>query len=81
MKVTERIAKLSQELPPEKQEEVLKFVEFLISRQAHKAWTMERRRTVAARTMGCLAGTHTSSEAFALRKKEEKTKEQRRWKP
>jgi hypothetical protein len=30
--------------------------------------------------MGCLAGSRTSSEAFAERKREEKAKENRRWK-
>jgi hypothetical protein len=81
MDMTEQIAKLSQELPPEKQTEVLDFVEFLVSRQARKTWTVEERRAVVARTIGCLADTHTSSNAFARRKKEEKAKEERRWKP
>jgi hypothetical protein len=81
MSITERIAKLSQELLPEKQTEVLDFVEFLVSRQARTSWTVEKRRAVVAKTMGCLAGTHTSSEAFAQRKQQEKAKEERRWKP
>lgn len=81
MNVTEQITKLSQELPLEKQTEVLDFVEFLVSRQARKPWTVEERRAVVAKTMGCLADTRTSSDAFAGRKKEEKAKEERRWKP
>ncbi|HEV8711248.1 MAG TPA: DUF2281 domain-containing protein [Candidatus Binatia bacterium] len=78
MNVTEQIAKLSRELPPEKQTEVLDFVEFLVSRQARTPWTVEQRRTVVAKTMGCLSDTHTSSDAFAGRKQEEKAKEERR---
>jgi hypothetical protein len=35
MNVPEQVAKLCQGLPPDKQEEVLDFVEFLISRQWH----------------------------------------------
>ena len=81
MNVTEQIAKLSQELPPKKQTEVLDFVEFLVSRQAHTTWTVEKRRAAAAKTMGCLADTHTNSDALAARKQEEKAKEERRWKP
>jgi hypothetical protein len=81
MNVTDQIAKLSQELPPEKQSEVLDFVEFLVSRQVRTTWTVERRRAVVAKTMGCLAHTRASSEAFAQRKQQEKAKEERRWKP
>jgi hypothetical protein len=81
MDVTGQIAKRSQELPPEKQTEVLDFVEFLVSRQTPIIWTVEKRRAVVAQTMGCLADTHASSEAFAGRKQEEKAKEERRWKP
>jgi hypothetical protein len=73
MNVSEQIAKLSQELPPEKQTEVLNFVQFLVSRQARTTWTVERRRAIIARTMGCPSDTHTSSDAFALHKQEEKT--------
>jgi ABC-type cobalamin/Fe3+-siderophores transport system ATPase subunit len=79
MNVLEQIAQLSQVLPPEKQAEVLEFVEFLISRQPHTTWTVEQRREIVARTMGCLRHTHTSSQAFAQRKQEEKAKEERRW--
>jgi hypothetical protein len=79
MNVLEQIAQLSQVLPPEKQAEVLDFIEFLVSRQPHTAWTVEQRREIVARTMGCLRHTHTSSEAFAQRKQEEKAKEERRW--
>jgi hypothetical protein len=81
MNMTEQIAKLSRELPPEKQTEVLDFVEFLVSRQARTTWTVEKRQAIVTRTMGCLVETHTSSDAFAGRKQEEKTKEERRWKP
>ena len=80
MNVPEQIAKLTQVLPPEKQVEVLDFVEFLVSRQSHTAWTVEKRREIVARTPGCLSHTRTSSAAFARRKQEEKTKEERRWK-
>lgn len=79
MNVLEQIAQLSQILPPEKQAEVLEFVEFLISRQPHTTWTVEQRREIVARTMGCLRHTHASSQAFAQRKQEEKAKEERRW--
>jgi len=80
MNLPEQVSKLCQGLPPDKQEDVLDFVEFLISRQAHTSWTMEQRREVMARTMGCLRQTRTSSEAFARRKQDEKTHEERRWK-
>ena len=79
MTVLEQIAQLSQVLPPEKQAEVLDFIEFLVSGQPHTAWTVEQRREIVARTMGCLRHTHTSSQAFAQRKQEEKAKEERRW--
>ena len=79
MNVLEQIAQLSQALPPEKQAEILDFVEFLVSRQPHTTWTVEKRREIVARTMGCLRHTRTSSEAFAQRKQEDKTKEERRW--
>jgi ABC-type cobalamin/Fe3+-siderophores transport system ATPase subunit len=79
MNVPERIAQLSQALPPEKQAEVLDFVKFLVSRQPHTTWTAEQRREIVARTMGCLRHTHTSSQAFAQHKQEEKAKEERRW--
>jgi len=79
MNVLEQIVQLSQVLPPEKQAEVLDFVEFLVSRQSHMTWTVEQRREIVARTMGCLRHTHTSSQAFAQRKQEEKAKEERRW--
>jgi hypothetical protein len=80
MNLVEQIAKLSRELPEEKQAEVLDFVEFLTSRQARKAWTIGERQSIVAKTMGCLANSRTSSEAFAEGKREEKAKEDRRWK-
>jgi uncharacterized protein DUF2281 len=79
MNVPEQIAQLSQALPPEKQAEILDFVEFLVSRQPHTTWTVEKRREIVARTMGCLRHTRTSSEAFAQRKQEDKAREERRW--
>jgi hypothetical protein len=79
MNVPEQIAKLTQVLPPEKQTEVLDFVEFLVSRQSHTTWTIEKRREIVARTLGCLSHTRTSSAVFTERKQEEKTKEARRW--
>jgi len=79
MNVPEQIAQLSQALPPEKQAEILDFVEFLVSRQLQTTWTVEQRREIVAKTMGCLGHTHTSSQAFAQRKQEEKAKEERRW--
>jgi hypothetical protein len=79
MNVPEQIAQLSQALPPEKQAEILDFVEFLVSRQSQTIWTVEKRREIVATTMGCLRHTRTSSQAFAQRKHEEKAKEERRW--
>jgi hypothetical protein len=79
MNVPEQIAQLSQALPPEKQAEILDFVEFLVSRQPQTTWTVEQRREIVAKTMGCLRHTHTSSQAFAQRKQEDKAKEERRW--
>ena len=79
MNVPEQIAQLSQALPPEKQAEILDFVEFLVSRQPQTTWTVEQRREIVAKTMGCLRHTHTSSQAFAQGKQEEKAKEERRW--
>ena len=79
MNVPEQIAQLSQALPPEKQAEILDFVEFLVSRQLQTTWTVEQRREIVAKTMGCLRHTHTSSQAFAQCKQEEKAKEERRW--
>ena len=80
MNVPEQVAKLCQDLPPDKQEEVLDFVEFLVSRQLHMSWTVEKRQEAVAATMGCLSHTRTSSEAFSRRKQDEKTHEDRRWK-
>jgi hypothetical protein len=80
MNVPEQVAKLCHALPPDKQVEVLDFVEFLVSRQSRTIWTVEKRREVVSRTMGCLGNTCTSSEAFARRKQEEKAKEERHWK-
>jgi len=79
MNVPEQVAKLCQGLPSDKQVEVLDFVEFLLSRQAHTLWTVEQRREIVARTMGSLHKTHTSNEAFAQHKQEEKATEERRW--
>jgi hypothetical protein len=72
MNVPEQVARLCQDLPPDKQEEVLDFVEFLVSRQVHTRWTVEKRQEAVTRTMGCLRHTRTSSEAFARRKQDEK---------
>jgi hypothetical protein len=80
MNVTEQIVKHSQELPPEKQVEVLDFVEFLVTRHIQATWTVEKRREAVARTMGSLSETRTSSDAFARYKQEEKIREERRWK-
>jgi hypothetical protein len=80
MNIPEQVAKLCQALSPNKQLEVLDFVEFLASRQSRPAWTVEQRREIVARTMGCLHHTRTSSEAFARRKQDEKAREERRWK-
>ena len=80
MNLVEQIAKLSRELPEDKQAEVLDFVEFLTSRQTQKTWTVGERQSIVAKTMGCLTGSRTSSGAFAERKREEKAKENRRWK-
>jgi hypothetical protein len=77
--VLEQIAKLSQVLPSEKQAAVLDFVVFLVSRQPPTTWTVEKRREIVARTMGCLRHTHTSSQVFAQRKQDDKAKEERRW--
>jgi hypothetical protein len=79
MNVPDQVAKLCQGLPLDKQEEVLDFVEFLVSRQGPTRWTVEQRRAVVARTMGCLRHTRTSSEMFAQRKQDEKAHEERRW--
>lgn len=79
--VTDQIAQRSQDLSPEKQAEVLDFIEFLVSRQLPISWTVEERRKAVALTMGCLAHTGTSSESFAQRKREEKAHEERRWQP
>jgi hypothetical protein len=42
--VPEQVAKLCRDLPPEKQEEVLDFVEFLVSRQVSTSWTVGKRQ-------------------------------------
>jgi Protein of unknown function (DUF2281) len=80
MNVPEEVARLCQSLPPDKQAEVLDFAEFLVLRQLPTRWTVEQRREVVAKTMGCLRDTRTSSEAFARRKQDEKAHEERRWK-
>lgn len=80
-KVSEKIVELSEQLPPEKQTEVLDFVSFLVSRQASNSWTPRHRREVVARTMGSLAFVPSGSHEFARRKAAEKAKEGRRWKP
>jgi hypothetical protein len=66
--------------PPDKQEAVLDFVEFLVSRQVPTSWTVEKRQEAVARTMECLRQTRTSSEVFAQRKQDKKAHEERRWK-
>lgn len=81
MNVPEEVAKLCQDLAADKQVEVLDFVAFLLSRQTRTSWTVEQRREVAARVMGSLRETPTSSEAFTRRKQEEKATEERRWNP
>jgi hypothetical protein len=78
--LVEQIAKLSRELPEEQQKAVLDFVEALTARQTRKTWTVGERQSIVAQTMGCLAGSRTSSEAFAESKREEKATEDRRWK-
>jgi len=75
----EQITKLSRELPQEKQVAILDFIEVLMSRQAPRVWTVDKRQQIIARTMGHLAGSRTSSEAFAERKTEEKAEEEHRW--
>jgi Protein of unknown function (DUF2281) len=80
MNVPEQVTKLCQSLPPDKQEEVLDVVEFLVLRQLPTGWTVEKRQEAVARTMGSLSHTRTSSEAFARRKQDEKAHEERRWK-
>lgn len=79
MNVPEQVTRLCQDLPPDKQEGVLDFVELLISRQLYTHWTVEKRQEAVARTMGCLRYTRTSSKAFAQRKQDEKAHEERRW--
>jgi hypothetical protein len=61
MNVPKQVAKLCQGLPPDEQEEGLDFVAFLVSRQWHTSWTVEKRQEAVARTMGCLRHTRTSS--------------------
>jgi hypothetical protein len=80
MNVSEQVAKLCQGLPPDKQEEVLDFVEFLVSRQSSTSWSVQKRQAAVTRTMGSLRDTRTSSEAFSQRKQDEKAQEERRWK-
>lgn len=80
MNVPAQVAKLCQNLPLDKQEEVLDFVEFLVSRQLPMSWTVEKRQEAVASTMGSLSPTTTSSEAFSQRKQAEKAQEERRWK-
>ena len=80
MNVSEQVAKLCQGLPPDKQEEVLDFVEFLVSRQSSTSWSAQKRQEVGTRTMGSLRDTRTSSEAFSECKQDEKAQEERRWK-
>ena len=80
MNVAEQVAKLCQGLPPDKQEEVLDFVEFLVSRQSSTSWSVQKRQEVVARTLGSLKDTRTSSEAFSQHKQDEKAQEERRWK-
>ena len=80
MNVAEQVAKLCQGLPPDKQAEVLDFVEFLVSRQPSTSWNVQKRQEVVARTKGSLRDTHTSSETFSERKRDEKAQEERWWK-
>jgi hypothetical protein len=79
MNVPDQVAKLCAGLPPAKQEEVLDFVEFLVARQSQTTWTVEKRQEAVAHTMGSLRRTQTSGEAFAQRKRDEKTREEYRW--
>jgi hypothetical protein len=79
MNVAEQVAKLCQGLPPDKQAEVLDFVEFLISRQPSMSWNVQKRQEVVARTKGSLRDTRTSSDTFSERKRDEKAQEERRW--
>ena len=53
MSITKQIARLSQNLPPEKQTEVRDFVEFLVSRQVHSSWTAEVSRGTGAEVAAC----------------------------
>lgn len=80
MNVSEQVAKLCQGLPPDKQEEVLDFVEFLVSRQSSTSWSVQKRQEAVTRTMGSLRDTRTNSEGFSERKQDEKAQEERRWK-
>ena len=79
MNVAEQVAKLCQGLPPDKQAEVLDFVEFLVSRQPSTSWNVQKRQEVVARTKGSLRDTRTSSDTFSERKRDEKAQEERRW--
>jgi hypothetical protein len=75
----EQVAKLCQAVPLDKQVEIRDLVEFPVSRHFCPTWTVEQRREVVARTMGCLRDIRTSSEAYARRKPAEKAGEERRW--
>ncbi len=79
MNVPAQVAKLCEHLSPAQQDTVLEFVERLLAQQIAAAWTVEHRWEIVARTMGSLRSTHTSSEAFAHRKQEDKAREERRW--
>ena len=54
MDMIEQIAEITQELPPDKQTEVLDFVAFLVARQAPTTWTVETRQAIVANTIGVL---------------------------
>ena len=75
MNVPERIAQLSQALPPEKQAEVLDFVEFRDCRQPYLIWrSSSARRLSGARTLGMLRHTRTGSQVFTQRQEHPPTK-------
>jgi|GEM_PF-1725314 hypothetical protein len=60
--ISQRVAELTEELPAEKQSEVLDFVEFLRSRAAPAAAeTVEAKRT---RRLGFLRGTYEIADDF-----------------
>ncbi|MGQ9629867.1 MAG: DUF2281 domain-containing protein [bacterium] len=80
MTLSEKILNLSRQLPPEEQNEVLDFIEFLISKRRSRLWTLSERKAAIIQTCGILKHTKTSADLFAQRKVEEKRLEERRWK-